>query len=465
MTARKNKLGCPEFREALRRDRRAFVKAGVLGMAGLSLADVLRAENAAQQTGKPAKKDRCAIILWMRGGPSQHETWDPKPDAPIDYRGAFGHIPTKVPGIHICDMLPLSARCMDKWSIIRSLYHDNAGHSAGDQIVFTGYPPAPNPPAEGPGNVYPSCGSIVAKQLGHLNPKLPSYVMIPRVVPGVGSAYLGPAYSPFETLADPANDGPFNMQNFTPPSGLTYDRMGDRRALLKDLDRLRRDVDSSGMMAATDRFQQRAWEIVSGPEARDAFDLDAEPRDVRQRYGFIQPFRAPTPDRCGVPAWSQRFVLARRLVERGVRLVTVDCRWWDTHVEGVETMRDGFLPRWDRAYSALVEDLHERGLLETTMVLAWGEFGRTPKLNNKNGRDHWPGVFSAAIAGGGVQGGRVVGSSDSKGAYPDQRPTTPQEVLATLYAHLGVDVDAHYDDPSGRPIRVLPHGEPIRELL
>jgi uncharacterized protein (DUF1501 family) len=181
--------------------------------------------------------------------------------------------------------------------------------------------------------------------------------------------------------------------------------------------------------------------------------------------GFIPEFRAPTPDRCGVPAWSQRFLLARRLVEAGVRLVTVDVRWWDTHVQGFDTMRNGFLPRWDRAYTALIEDLEQRGLLETTMVVAWGEFGRTPKVNQNAGRDHWPNVFSAALAGGGIKGGRVIGASDGKGAEPAENPKTPQDVLATMYRHLGIDRTANYEDHQGRPHPVLPSGSPIEELF
>jgi uncharacterized protein (DUF1501 family) len=231
------------------------------------------------------------------------------------------------------------------------------------------------------------------------------------------------------------------------------------------MDRLRRDADTTGQLDAMDEFQQQAWEIVSGNEARTAFDLDAEPAKIRERYGFMPEFKAPTPDRCSVPAWSQRILLARRLVESGVRLVTVDCRWWDTHVKGYETMRDGFLPRWDQAYSALIEDLHQRGLLETTMVIAWGEFGRSPKVNTTGGRDHWPGVFSAAIAGGGVRGGRVVGSSDPKGGEPADNAKSPQDVLATMYRHLGIDMTAQYSDNSGRPHPVLPDGSPIDELF
>jgi hypothetical protein len=460
-----NRIGCPEFRRLLAIERRSFLKVGVLGMAGLALSDLLKCEALAASTGKSSSCESSVIILWMRGGPSQHETWDPKPEAPMEYRGEFGAMPTRVPGIQICDLLPMSARIMDKWSIIRSLYHTDAGHSTGDQIVFTGYPSPPNLPAEGPGNEMPSCGSIVAKQLQDKNPRLPAYVMIPKMVPGTGAAYLGPAYNPFETVADPIGDKPFKVPNISLPSGVSLERLEDRRTLMTSFDNLRRDVDNSGQMEAMDRFHQKAWDLITGKEAREAFDLNAEPRAIRERYGFMAEFKAPTPDRCGVPAWSQRLLLARRLVEAGVRIVTVDLRWWDTHVQGFDTMRNGFLPRWDRAYSALIEDLDQRGLLKTTMVVAWGEFGRTPKVNANAGRDHWPNVFSAAVAGGGIKGGRVVGASDAKGAEPAENPKTPQDVLATMYRHLGIDTKVQYEDHSGRPHPVLPSGNPIEELF
>lgn len=456
-----NQLGCPEFRHSLAMSRRGFLRAGALGYAGLTLAGLLKSEQAARAAGKTTSRDKSVIILWMRGGPSQHETWDPKPDAPVEFRGAFGAMPTKVPGIQICDLLPMSAKIMDQWSIIRSLHHTDAGHSAGDQICFTGYPPGPIPEM----NYYPSCGSIVSKQMQHLNRKLPSYVMIPRGVPGSGASYLGSKYAAFETGADPAQDGPFSIPDFALADGLTVERLGGRKDLLGGMDKLRRSVDTAGQLGTFDEYQQQAWEIVTGGEARDAFNLDAEPRKVRERYGIIPAYTAPTPDRCSVPAWSQRILLARRLVEAGVRLVTVDCRWWDTHVKGYETMRDGFLPRWDRAYTALLEDLRERGLLESTMVIAWGEFGRTPKVNATGGRDHWPGVFSAALAGGGVQGGRVVGASDAKGGEPADNAKSPQDVLATMYRHLGIDTSVSYEDRAGRPVPVLSHGTPIDELF
>jgi hypothetical protein len=449
--------GCADFRHSLRPDRRSFLKAGLLGTAGLSLAQLLRSEARAssQSSHKPS-----VIILWMRGGPSHLDMWDPKPDAPAEVRGEFGTIPTSLPGVRLCDLLPMCAAIMDKWSIVRSLHHEDAGHSSGDQICFTGYPSGPNPDE----NAYPSCGSVVSKQLGRQNPELPAYVMIPRMVPGTGAAYLGVAHKPFETGADPANDGPFKLPNFQPAQGLTLERLGERRDLLKGFDQVRRDVDASGQMSALDGFNQKAWDILTSPAARAAFDLDREPWPVRERYGFMPAFDPKASNRCGAPAWSQRILLARRLVEAGVRLVTVDLRWWDTHVKGFESMRLGFLPRFDRAYSALIEDLEQRGLLSSTLVIAWGEFGRTPKVNADAGRDHYPNVFSAALAGGPVQGGRVVGESDAKGAFPKVNPKTPQDVLATMYRHLGIDTEAQYLNGTGRPISVLPSGKPIEEL-
>ena len=457
MPTRRPSSGCAEFRRQTGLSRRACLRAGGLGLAGLSLPELLSIE---AQAGPAARSGNSVLILWMRGGPSQHETWDPKMQAPSEYRGAFGATRTSVPGIEICDMLPRCAQLMDKWSIIRSLHHNNAGHSAGDQILFTGHPPGPDPNV----NIHPSCGSIVSEQLGHLTPELPSYVMIPRQVPGTDSAYLGVAHKPFETLADPATHKPFQLRNFSLVEGISDRRLGDRKSLLRNFDRFRKDVDQSGQLDAISEFQQQAYGILSSDRARRAFDLDSEPRGLRERYGFIERYDPMDPRRCSASAFCQRLVLGRRLVEAGVRLVTVDCRWWDTHVEGVDSMKNGFLPRWDQGFSALIEDMHQRGLLETTMVVAWGEFGRTPKLNKTNGRDHYPNVFSAAVAGGPVRGGRVVGSSDSKGAYPLANPKSPQDVLATIYRHLGIDTNKHYLDHSGRPIITLPFGKPIEEL-
>jgi hypothetical protein len=275
---------------------------------------------------------------------------------------------------------------------------------------------------------------------------------------------LGVAHKPFETQADPANAGPFKVPNFELASGITLERVGDRKGLLRNFDSMSRDVESTGQLDAMDRHQRKAWEILTSKAARDAFDLDREPAALREKYGYLPAFDPKASDRCGCPAWSQRMLLARRLVEAGVRLVTVDLRWWDTHVKGFESLRLGFLERWDRAVTALLEDLEQRGLLETTMVLGWGEFGRTPRVNAQAGRDHYPNVFSGVMFGGGIKGGRVVGESDEKAAFPKTNPKTPQDVLATIYRHLGVDTKADYMS-NGRPIPVLPSGKPIDELF
>jgi arylsulfatase A-like enzyme len=285
--------------------------------------------------------------------------------------------------------------------------------------------------------------------------------MIPSMVPGTGAAWLGASYNPFETRLDPARPGPFKLRSFTLADGLTEERIEQRSKLRSRIDRLPA-VDQT---AAVDEFQRQAIQIVTGGDAQQAFALDEEPQSVRERYGFMPAFDPHDPQRCGAPNWAQRMLLARRLVEAGVRIVTVDLRWWDFHKQGFDSQRRGFLPRFDQAYSALIDDLDERGLLASTLVVAWGEIGRTPRVNADAGRDHWPYVFSAAFAGGGVRGGQVVGSSDKDGAQPHDNSKLPHDVLATIYAHLGVDTQAKYADSSGRPHVVLPEGSRIDELF
>lgn len=458
--------GCSEFRQSLQINRRGLLQLGALGSAGLTLGQLLQHQAQAAAAGAPAKKDTSVIILWMRGGPSQLELWDPKPDAPAEIRGEFGTIETSVPGIRLGEHLPLSAKIMDKWSIIRSMHFraedGMTDHSSGDQVCFTGYPAGRDPGI----NVAPSVGSVVKKQLQHLSPRMPAYVMVPRMVPGTDSSYLGAACQPFETQADPGNTAaPFSVPNLELGSGLSLDRLDSRQQLSKSLDQLRKKVDESRQMEALDVFSRQAWEIVTGPEARQAFDLESEPREVRERYGFPQPYTPRMRAGGDRPNWPQRLLLARRLVQAGVRLVTVDCRWWDTHDDNFWSLKNGFLPPWDMAYSALIEDLERTGQLEKTMVVAWGEMGRTPRVNATAGRDHWSRVFSVAMAGGGIRGGRVVGSSDKDAAEPKDNPKIAQDVLATLYRHLGVKTDVSYLDHFGRPLAVLPCGEPIRELF
>jgi len=450
---------CQEFRQQM--NRRSFLQTGLLGAGGLSLANLLQQEASAKASGRSVDRTKNVIILWMRGGPSQHDMWDPKPDSPEDYRGEFKPISTSVAGIHVTDMLPLSARIMDKWAIVRSLAHrpedGNVGHSDGDQICFTGYPAG----RDAEFNVMPSCGAYVIKQKQHLDRTLPAYVMIPRHVPGTGAAWLGRNCEPLETMADPASPGPFVMPNLKRNEAVSEDQLRARLGLWQGFNQL--DIGSEGRSLA--EYQSQALEILQSDRCRTAFDLDREPAAIRERYGNMPAFDPKDPMRCGAPNWAQRMLLARRLVEAGVRLVTVDLRWWDFHKEGFDSQRRGFLPRWDRAYTALIEDLAQRGLLESTLVVAWGEIGRTPRVNKDAGRDHWPYVMSAAIAGGGVRGGQVVGASDAKGAYPKDNRKLPHDVLATIYRHLDMDWTINYHDHTGRPHPVLPQGKPIEELF
>lgn len=450
-----------------RTNRRGVLQFGTLGAGGLMLSHLLRAEAQVSPEPQQQKRKTSVIVLHMRGGPSQLETWDMKPDAPLEIRGEFKPIPTSVPDIQICELLPQTAKIMDKWSIVRSLQHPpeygDVSHSRGDQVVFTGYGPGVN---EGE-NVHPSMGSVVARQLQHLDPAMLAYVMVPRMIPGTGSAYLGPKCQPFETLADPAAKGgqKFEVPNLATPPGVSVDQIENRRQLLGGLDQIRRDVDRSGVMDAVDSYQRQAWDILTGPRVRHAFNLDSEPQSVRDRYGYPAQYTPRMRAGGDNPGWNQRLLLARRLVEAGVRLVTVDLRWWDTHDDNFWALKNGFLPPFDQAYSALIEDLDQRGLLDTTMVLAWGEHGRTPRVNGTAGRDHWMSAFSAALAGGGVRGGRAIGSTDSQAAVAKDNPKHPQDVHATIYRHLGVDTTVQYNDHSGRPHPVLPFGKPIDELF
>ncbi len=462
--------GCRQFRNALNASRRDFLRAGVLSAGsawGLSLPQLLQANEASP---RHARKDTSVIILWMRGGPSHIDMWDMKPDAPAEFRGEFEPISTATTGIQICEHLPLTAQCMNDWSIIRSMHQrpeDKSDHSTGDQVCFTGYKSGPAADQ----NMHPSVGSVVKKQLQDRDPRLPAYVMVPKMVPGTDASYLGPAYRPFETLSDPAAGTGFSVPNLAPPEGISVERLGGRREMLAALDTMRRDADQSGMMGALDKFSAQAWEMVTGSAARNAFNFDAESDSVRRRYGIYPGYQSSRVVAGGdAPNWGQRILLARRLVEAGVRLVTVDCRWWDTHEDNFWSLQNVFLPRWDLAYSALMNDLRERGLLDKTLVVAWGEMGRAPRINtragaDKAGRDHWPQAMSVAMAGGGVKGGRTVGSTTSKAEAPKDNPKIPHDVLATIYRHLGVDTSAHFLDNAGRPNQVLPVGRPIDELF
>jgi uncharacterized protein (DUF1501 family) len=427
--------------------RRSFLKIGALGLSGLGLPDLLRLRAADAAKDAP---DTAVILLWLDGGPSQFETYDPKPDAPAEYRGPWKPIQTSLSGVQFCELFPKQARLADKLAIIRSCAHKESGHGSAVKNLNTGYL---HPPGTNEGTfLYPAHGSIVAKVRETQRRGLPHYVCVPAAnvyKADVGSAaHLGAAYDPF--TASPS-DGP---KSLTLPGELTADRLQNRRALLTSLDRLRRDVDASGMMDGMDAFTRQAFEMVTGKAAREALDLSKESATTREKYGS------------GVErghAWGQSCLLARRLVEAGVSFVTVGMGGWDDHGADLPKDMPRRAPIYDAAVSALVEDLHERGLAKKVAVLAWGEFGRTP-LINRGGRDHWPSSMSVLLAGG-LTMGQVIGSTDEKGARPKDRPLHPNDVLATIYKHLGIDTTQTFINAAGRPIPILPHGEAIGELL
>jgi hypothetical protein len=425
--------------------RRSFLKAGALGLAGLTLPDVLRLRAAQTAAGAPTR-DTSVILIWKGGGPSHIDTWDLKPDAPAEYRGEFMPISTNVPGIQISEHLPLSARQMDKFSIVRSVTHPDAGHDSASHYLLTGYKPTNDIPA----NEMPSYGSIVAKERGPRRPGLPAYIGVPQAPGHTAAAYLGVAYNPFSLGADPSLAN-FSVRNLTLPSGINMSRLENRRRLLQSIDGMRRETDQTGLMIGLDAFTRRAFEMVTSPAAQTAFNIGQEAERVRDQYGR---------SRIG-----QSMLLARRMIEAGVTFVTVDAGGWDTHANNFEALKQRKLPEFDMAWSALLQDMQTRGLLENTLVLVWGEFGRTPRINPGQGRDHWPGAMSVVMAGGGLQMGQAIGVTDARAEYPRDRPLTPEDILATMYRVLGIDTNIEYLNEAQRPIKILSGGTPIRELV
>lgn len=436
--------------------RRSFVQAGVLGAGGLLLSDFLRAREAQAATG--AQTEKTAVILfWLSGGPGHMETWDPKPEAPTEYRGPLRAIDTNVPGIQFSELMPEQAKLMDRLAVIRSVHHGTGDHTKGNHWMLTGF--------EGPNfndavldQRAPSMGSATARLRGPNSPGMPPYVAVPHLRGGTDNffhyhAYIGGAYNPFITNSDP-NEKDYAVRDLKLPQGLTLERLQNRRSFLEKLDQFR----SAGEPAIGERdgAYQRAFEMLTGPEARSAFDIAAEPAPLRDRYGRH--------------TFGQSALLARRLVEAGVTFVTVNCVPWDHHgtppqlktEEGAKLL----IPHVDRAIAALVRDLIDRGLFDRTLVVAMGEFGRTPKMNKDAGRDHWGDTFSVLMANGRMRMGQAVGKSNPRGEYPVERPVTPQDVLATVYHHLGIDPHAvSFVNRTGRPVYLLDGGEPIRELI
>jgi hypothetical protein len=425
--------------------RRSFLRAGSLAFGGLSLAGWARTRAALGETSSRPRK--AVIQIWQAGGPSHIDMYDLKPSAPAEYRGEFRPIPTNVNGIVIGEHLPLQSRVMDKMSIVRSVYHTNAGHGMGSQWMLTGWQPT----IEVNNNIYPACGSVVARLRGANNPELPAYVNLPRSL-GLGkAAYLGASYNPFSPEDDPSRDG-FQVRNLRLPGRVDLSRLENRRSLLSKIDNLRRDLDTAGDLGELDKFYAAGLDMVTNDEALLAFDVAAEDPVLRDKYGRND--------------LGQSCLLARRLVEAGVTYVTIQAGGgWDTHGDNFKQLKDNLLPKYDQSLTALVQDLSDRGLADDVLVMAFGEFGRTPRINPGAGRDHWPGAMSVIFAGGGLKMGQAIGETDSKAEAPISKPYTPGCVLSTMYHVVDVDYRHEFYDQAQRPLAVLPEGQPIPELI
>lgn len=428
--------------------RRSFLAVGGLGVPGLLLSDLLRAENASGIS----RRRRSVILVWQHGGPSQLDTFDMKPDAPSEVRGPYESIPTNVSGIRICEKLPYHAKVMDKMTIIRSLTHHTGDHFAATHWLLTGYFGSTGRDRI-PRN--PSMGSVAAKLLGPRERGVPAYVNINDGGFGFhGAAFLGIAYNPFRTGTHSyGNEGvqlpSANASSFNPVDGLNAGRILRRASLLEGLDTIRREVDQQGTFQSMDRATEEAVDLVTSGKARAAFDLSREDPRTRERYG---------------PGWGEQALLARRLIEAGVRFVTLNTGYWDDH-GSIKNGLDVKLPRHDRALGVLIADLAERGMLEDTLVISPGEFGRTPVINKDAGRDHWPGTQSFVLAGGGFPGGRIVGATNDKAEYPIDTPISPNDFSAIVYHALGLEHTRTVNDLRGRPMHLLAGGEVPRELL
>ncbi len=449
--------------------RRDMLRIGAAGLFGFSwsLPWLLSRQAAAkEQAADPSKNDRSLIILFLKGGLSTIDTFDLKPDAPAEIRGEFNPISTNVAGIQIGEHLADVAKQMDKFSLVRSFSHRNSDHGPADHYMLTGYfPTAGFNPSISPNNVRPSHGSIIARKLGPRGKSassgaVPPYVCLPKVHPSAGSAYLGPAAAPFVIEADPNSPG-FAVPDLLPPLELPADRLDSRRDLLSRVDRFRKTAEGtlgreSVVAANADArnlsvFRQRAFELMSSPESKKAFDISAEPDKLRDEYGRT--------------ALGQSCLMARRLVEAGVRCVTIDHTNWDTHDNNFAMLKKQLLPSLNGGMSALFRDLADRGMLEKTLVVVTGEFGRTPRINKNAGRDHWGPGFTVAIGGGGVQGGRVIGASNANAEKPVTEPHGPENLAATMYHLLGIDPEEVFYTPEGRPVKIANDGKVIRELL
>ena len=454
--------------------RREWLRIGGLGCLGLSLANLVRPTPAAAAPSNPAHSNRfgkakSCILIFLSGGPPQHETFDPKPLAPIEIRGTFGSIPTSVPGVHFSETLPFTAKIAHRMAVIRSMTTDNNSHSTSGYYMLTGYKHSSKAESLPPDSSdWPSIAAAVGALLPSSNSPLAS-VILPEAIrnnpnipwPGQNGGFMGPTWHPHVLQCDPRQER-IRIEGMTLPEGVDQLRLEQRTDLLSQFDRHFLKGTHSPSIADFDRMRLKAFEVLHAPKSRAAFEMDREPAAVRDAYGRHK--------------FGQSALLARRLVEAGVRLVQLN--WpredgdtnvgnplWDTHAQNAERVRDVLCPQFDKTYATLIGDLEQRGLLDETLVVVMGEFGRSPKINASGGRDHWGQVFSVALAGAGIAGGQIIGSSDRIGGTPDSRPIRPPDLAATLFHLLGIDPRSEYLDPLSRPRMVTDSGIPLRELI
>ena len=425
--------------------RRGFLHAGFVGGIGLTLSDYFRLQAAqaavsGQQAIKPTAKS--IIYIFLQGGIAQQESWDPKPHAPAEYRGAFGSIGTPIPGLRVNELMPHCSKIVDKLTICRAMSHGDADHERSTHIMFTGYKPSP-------AVNYPSLGSVVAHELGPRH-DLPPYITIPKQLDDSGGpGYLSSAYNTFSLGADPAAED-FRVRDLELPNGVDPERFARRRRMLETVNDHFRKAENSDALDAVDSFYQRAYDMMSSQKAREAFDLNKEDPKLRDQYGRNEA--------------GARFLMARRLVESGVRFVTALYGQWDHHTKIVPGIKK-HVPEFDQAFAALINDLEQRGMLDSTLVCVSTEFGRTPMMNTEAGRDHWGKVFSIAMAGGGMQRGLVFGASDSIAAEPADGMVSVEDWSKTMFHCLGINAEKTLTAPGGRPIEIVRGGRVRKELL
>ncbi|HEY2586042.1 MAG TPA: DUF1501 domain-containing protein [Tepidisphaeraceae bacterium] len=437
--------------------RRDFLKLGLGSLAGLGFVDLLRHRALAADWGGAAKPKAGAagnincILIWLDGGPSHYETFDPKPDAPAEIRGELKPIRTKTPGVHFCESLPKLAGASDKFTVIRSVCHKDPNHGGGNHYMMTG---SPTPVPVGCGafvTFHPSYGSVVSYTRGVRN-GLPAYMSLPQMSRSGGPNFLGARHAPFIISGDP-NRKDFKVRDVVLPRGISEGRSESRRHLRAELDRMRRFIDAAADDPAVgfDDFYRQGVDLVTSPKAQAAFDILTEPDATRDLYGRTD--------------FGQRLLLCRRLVEVGVSFVTCYFGGWDHHTKIFESFRGPNAAKLDQGIAGLMTDLAQRGLLENTLVLCLGEFGRTPKVNKDAGRDHWPHAMSILAAGAGIPGGQVVGATDAKGYYASESVHSPEDFAASLYTKLGIDPTQMLQNTAGRPVQLVNGGRPIKELF